>query len=49
MLRLLQAANYNFKKAECGIIYIDKINKIDRKTDNISISRDVSGEDIQQA
>lgn len=49
VLRLLQAADYDVKKAECGIIYVDEIDKIGRKTDNVSITRDVSGEGVQQA
>lgn len=49
VLRLLQAANYDASKAECGIIYVDEIDKIGRKTDNVSITRDVSGEGVQQA
>ncbi|MFW6217801.1 MAG: ATP-dependent Clp protease ATP-binding subunit ClpX [Verrucomicrobiota bacterium] len=49
VLRLLQAAEYDVKRAECGIIYVDEIDKIGRKTDNVSITRDVSGEGVQQA
>ncbi|MGB0408777.1 MAG: ATP-dependent Clp protease ATP-binding subunit ClpX [Opitutales bacterium] len=49
VLKLLQAADYDVKKAECGIIYVDEIDKIGRKTDNVSITRDVSGEGVQQA
>lgn len=49
ILRLLQAADYDVAKAEHGIIYVDEIDKINRTTGNVSITRDVSGEGVQQA
>src|ERR1700686_5731835 len=49
ILKLIQAADYDVKKAETGIIYIDEVDKIARKADNPSITRDVSGEGVQQA
>ena len=49
LLKLIQAADYDVKKAETGIIYIDEVDKIVRKADNPSITRDVSGEGVQQA
>lgn len=49
VLNLLRAADYNVEKAQCGIIYVDEIDKICRRTENVSITRDVGGEGVQQA
>ena len=49
LLRLIQAADFDLERASCGIIYVDEIDKISRKSENTSITRDVSGEGVQQA